>query len=318
MTMPNRFLAQVGQTALVLFFVSVASFVFLKLAPGDPVSLMLGSDYNKDSYDRLFTELGLDRPWTVQYATWLGNFVTGDWGRSFVSNEDIFRLAVMQALPVTLCLAAYAMVLALLVGIPAGVLSALKRDTWMDLCATGVAVFGNAFPSFYLGIVLIWVFGVGLGWFPTLGFVPPWENPLEGLWYLTLPAITLAAWYIGLIARVTRASLLDVLGHSYILAARARGEGATRVVWVHAMRNVLMPLTTTLGLQLGGMLRGAVMTEVVFALPGLGMMITAATLNREYTVVQAGVMLSGLLFVLVNLMVDQLYTWLDPRLRRLA
>ena len=318
MTMPNRFLAQVGQTALVLFFVSVASFVFLKLAPGDPVSLMLGSDYNKDSYDRLFTELGLDRPWTAQYATWLGNFVTGDWGRSFVSNEEIFRLAVMQALPVTLCLAAYAMVLALLVGIPAGVLSALKRDTWMDLCATGVAVFGNAFPSFYLGIVLIWVFGVGLGWFPTLGFVAPWEDPLEGLWYLTLPAITLAAWYIGLIARVTRASLLDVLGHSYILAARARGEGATRVVWVHAMRNVLMPLTTTLGLQLGGMLRGAVMTEVVFALPGLGMMITAATLNREYTVVQAGVMLSGLLFVLVNLMVDQLYTWLDPRLRRLA
>jgi peptide/nickel transport system permease protein len=318
MTMPNRFLAQVGQTALVLFFVSVASFVFLKLAPGDPVSLMLGSDYNKDSYDRLFTELGLDRPWTAQYAAWLGNFVTGDWGRSFVSNEDIFRLAVMQALPVTLCLAAYAMVLALLVGIPAGVLSALKRDTWMDLCATGVAVFGNAFPSFYLGIVLIWVFGVGLGWFPTLGFVAPWENPLEGLWYLTLPAITLAAWYIGLIARVTRASLLDVLGHSYILAARARGEGATRVVWVHAMRNVLMPLTTTLGLQLGGMLRGAVMTEVVFALPGLGMMITAATLNREYTVVQAGVMLSGLLFVLVNLLVDQLYTWLDPRLRRLA
>lgn len=316
--MPNRFLAQVGQTALVLFFVSVASFVFLKLAPGDPVSLMLGSDYNKDSYDRLFTELGLDRPWTVQYATWLGNFVTGDWGRSFVSNEDIFRLAVLQALPVTLCLAAYAMVLALLVGIPAGVLSALKRDTWMDLCATGVAVFGNAFPSFYLGIVLIWVFGVGLGWFPTLGFVAPWEDPLEGLWYLTLPAITLAAWYIGLIARVTRASLLDVLGHSYILAARARGEGATRVVWVHAMRNVLMPLTTTLGLQLGGMLRGAVMTEVVFALPGLGMMITAATLNREYTVVQAGVMLSGLLFVLVNLLVDQLYTWLDPRLRRLA
>jgi peptide/nickel transport system permease protein len=316
--MPNRVLAQVGQTALVLFFVSVASFVFLKLAPGDPVSLMLGSDYNKDSYDRLFTELGLDRPWTAQYAAWLGNFVTGDWGRSFVSNEDIFRLAVMQALPVTLCLAAYAMVLALLVGIPAGVLSALKRDTWMDLCATGVAVFGNAFPSFYLGIVLIWVFGVGLGWFPTLGFVAPWENPLEGLWYLTLPAITLAAWYIGLIARVTRASLLDVLGHSYILAARARGEGATRVVWVHAMRNVLMPLTTTLGLQLGGMLRGAVMTEVVFALPGLGMMITAATLNREYTVVQAGVMLSGLLFVLVNLLVDQLYTWLDPRLRRLA
>ncbi|MCA3070822.1 MAG: ABC transporter permease [Rhodocyclaceae bacterium] len=316
--MLNRLFAQVGQTALVLFFVSVASFVFLKLAPGDPVSLMLGSDYNKDSYDKLFTELGLDRPWAAQYASWLGSFVTGDWGRSFVSNEDIFRLAVMQALPVTLCLAAYALVLALLVGIPAGVLSALKRDTWMDLCATGVAVFGNAFPSFYLGIVLIWVFGVGLGWFPTLGFVAPWENLLEGLWYLTLPAITLAAWYIGLIARVTRASLLDVLGHNYILAARARGEGSARVVWVHAMRNVLMPLTTTIGLQLGGMLRGAVMTEVVFALPGLGMMITAATLNREYTVVQAGVMLSGLLFVVVNLVVDQLYTWLDPRLRRLA
>ncbi len=316
--MLNRILGQAGQTALVLFFVSVASFLFLKLAPGDPVSLMLGSDYSKDAYDRLYSELGLDRPWATQYFVWLGNFVTGDWGRSYVSHENIFRLAVLQALPVTLCLAAYSLVLALLIGIPAGVISALKRDTWMDLCATSVAVFGNAFPSFYLGIVLIWVFGVGLGWFPTLGFVAPWENLLEGLWYLTLPAITLAAWYVGLIARVTRASLLEVLGQGYILAARARGEPEWRVVWVHGMRNVLMPLTTTIGLQLGGMLRGAVMTEVVFALPGLGMMITSATLNREYTVVQAGVMLSGLLFVLVNLVVDQLYTWLDPRLRRLA
>ena len=149
-----------------------------------------------------------------------------------------------------------------------------------------------------------------------LGFVAPWEDFWQGLWHLTLPAVTLGAWYVGLIARITRSSLLEVMGQPYILAAKARGEPGWRVVWVHGMRNVLMPLVTVIGLQLGGMLRGAVMTEVVFSLPGLGMMVTTAVLNREYIVVQAGIMLTGLLFVAVNLAVDQTYQFLDPRIRR--
>ena len=308
--------AKLAQTLLVLLIVSAASFAFLKLAPGDPVSIMLGSDYSQASYDKLTHELGLDQPIVLQYGRWLADFVRGDWGTSYITNQDIFELAVLQALPVTLTLAALSLLIALVVGIPTGVLAALYRNSWIDVLATTLAIGGNAFPSFYLGIILIWLFGVDLGWFPVLGFVAPWEDFWQGLWHLVLPAITLGAWYVGLIARITRSSLLEVLGQPYILAAKARGEPGWRVVWVHGMRNVLMPLVTVIGLQLGGMLRGAVMTEVVFALPGLGMMVTTAVLNREYIVVQAGIMLTGLLFVAVNLAVDQTYQFLDPRLRR--
>jgi peptide/nickel transport system permease protein len=308
--------AKLAQTLLVLLIVSVASFAFLKLAPGDPVSIMLGSDFSQVSYDKLTHELGLDQPVVFQYGHWLANFVRGDWGTSYITNQNIFELAVLQALPVTLTLAALSLLIALLIGIPTGVLAALYRNSWIDVLATTLAIGGNAFPSFYLGIILIWVFGVDLGWFPVLGFVAPWEDFWQGLWHLALPAITLGAWYVGLIARITRSSLLEVLGQPYIFAAKARGEPAWRVVWVHGMRNVLMPLVTVIGLQLGGMLRGAVMTEVVFALPGIGMMVTTAVLNREYIVVQAGIMITGLLFVVVNLAVDQTYQFLDPRLRR--
>lgn len=308
--------AKLAQTLLVLLIVSAASFAFLKLAPGDPVSIMLGSDYSKSSYDQLIHELGLDQPVVFQYGNWLADFVRGDWGTSYITNQNIFELAVMQALPVTLTLAGFSLLIALVIGIPTGVLAALYRNSWVDVLATTLAIGGNAFPSFYLGILLIWLFGVDLGWFPVLGFVAPWEDFWQGLWHLVLPAVTLGAWYVGLIARITRSSLLEVMGQPYILAARARGEPGWRVVWVHGMRNVLMPLVTVIGLQLGGMLRGAVMTEVVFALPGLGMMVTTAVLNREYIVVQAGIMLTGLLFVAVNLAVDQTYQFLDPRIRR--
>lgn len=304
------------QTLLVLLIVSVASFWFLKLAPGDPVTLLLGAEYSPQAHERLTRELGLDQPVGVQYWLWLSRFVQGDWGKSFITRDDIFTQAVLQALPVTLTLAALSLALALAVGIPAGVLAALRKGGWPDLFVSSLAVVGSAFPSFYLGIVLVWVFGVGLGWFPTMGFVRPWEDLGAGLHHLALPAITLACYYTGLIAITTRASLIDVMGQPFIKAVRARGEPMSRVVGVHAMRNVLMPLVTVIGLQLGGLLRGAVMTEVVFAVPGLGSMITTAVLNREYGVVQAGIMLTALFFVLVNLLVDQLYTLLDPRLRR--
>jgi peptide/nickel transport system permease protein len=252
----------------------------------------------------------------VQYMNWLSRFVAGDWGTSYVTRDDIFKQAVLQALPVTISLAAMSLLLALLIGIPAGVLAALRRGSWVDMAVSGFSVIGSAFPSFYLAIVLIWVFGVSLNWFPTMGFVRPWEDLLSGLHHLALPTVTLASYYAGLIAITTRSSLIDVMNQPFIKAVRARGEPMSRVVGIHAMRNVLMPLVTVIGLQLGGLLRGAVMTEVVFAIPGLGMMITTAVLSREYGVVQAGIMLTALFFVMVNLLVDQLYHFLDPRLRR--
>jgi peptide/nickel transport system permease protein len=314
--MIRRVLGAIAQTALVLLVVSVVSFLFLKLSPGDPVAIMLGSDFSRESYAKLYHELGLDQPLLAQYVQWLGRFVQGDWGSSYVSKQDIFEQAVLQALPVTLTLAAFSLLIALVVGIPLGVLAAVRRNSWVDLAASAVAIGGNAFPSFYLGVVLIWVFSVSLGWFPSMGYVSPWSDFGTGLWHLALPALTLGAWYVGLIATVTRSSLLEVLEQPYMAAARARGEPEWRVILVHGMRNVLMPLVTVIGLQLGGMLRGAVMTEVVFTLPGLGMMITNAVQTREYLVVQAGIMMTALLFIAVNFTVDQTYSILDPRLRK--
>ena len=314
--MANASLKKVLQTLLVLWIVSVATFWFLKLAPGDPVTLLLGAEYSPEAYARLTKELGLDQPLVVQYAKWMGNFIHGDWGRSYITRADIFQLAVMQALPVTLWLSALALMFALVVGVPAGMVAALNRGGPIDWIVSSLSVLGSAFPSFYLGIILIWVFGVGLGWFPTMGFVRPWEDLAGGLHHLALPAMTLGLYYAGLISITTRASLIDVMGQPFISAVRARGEPMSRVVGVHAMRNVLMPLVTVIGLQLGGLLRGAVMTEVVFAVPGLGMMITTAVLSREYAVVQAGIILTALFFIVVNLLVDQAYQFLDPRLRK--
>ena len=314
--MANASFKKVLQTLLVLWIVSVATFWFLKLAPGDPVTLLLGAEYSPEAYARLTKELGSDQPLVVQYAKWMGNFVQGDWGRSYITRADIFQLAVMQALPVTLWLSALALMFALVVGVPAGMVAALNRGGPIDWIVSSLSVLGSAFPSFYLGIILIWVFGVGLGWFPTMGFVRPWEDLAGGLHHLALPAITLGLYYAGLISITTRASLIDVMGQPFISAVRARGEPMSRVVGVHAMRNVLMPLVTVIGLQLGGLLRGAVMTEVVFAVPGLGMMITTAVLSREYAVVQAGIILTALFFIVVNLLVDQAYQFLDPRLRK--
>jgi peptide/nickel transport system permease protein len=312
----NTTLKKALQTLLVLWIVSVATFWFLKLAPGDPVTLLLGAEYSPEAYARLTKELGLDQPLVAQYAKWMENFVQGDWGKSYITRADIFQLAVMQALPVTLWLSALALLFALVVGVPAGMVAALNRGGPIDWIVSSLSVLGSAFPSFYLGIILIWVFGVGLGWFPTMGFVRPWEDLAGGLHHLALPAITLGLYYAGLISITTRASLIDVMGQPFISAVRARGEPMSRVVGVHAMRNVLMPLVTVIGLQLGGLLRGAVMTEVVFAVPGLGMMITTAVLSREYAVVQAGIILTALFFIVVNLLVDQAYQFLDPRLRK--
>lgn len=306
---------KIAQTLAVLLIVSFASFGLLKLAPGDPVVLMLGSEFSQATYDDMRAQLGLDQPFLVQYLRWLGDFLTGDWGTSYVARADIYTYVVHEALPVTLTLTAASILLALLIGVPLGVVSAVRRDGWLDAVIAAGALTVTAFPSFFLGILLIWFLAVQFGIFPVMGFVPPWEEFWAGLWHLALPALTLSTFFIGMIVRVTRAAMVEVLEQPYIAAARARGEPQWRVTWVHAMRNVLMPLVTTVGLQLGGILQGAVLTETVFSLPGLGQMLTNAVLGREYVLVQAGVMLTALMFILVNLLVDLSYPVLDPRLR---
>jgi peptide/nickel transport system permease protein len=303
------------QTLMVLLIVSVVSFTLLKLAPGDPIQIMLGTEYSPESYASLMKQLGLDRPLVEQYFRWLANFVVGDWGVSYVSKAPIFHFAFVEALPVTLTLAASALGLAILIGVPLGVLSATRRGSGWDTATSIFTLTGTSFPSFYLGILLIWMFGVKLGLFPTMGFVAPWQDFWSGVAHMTLPAVTLSIYFLAMIVRMTRANLVETLEQPYIAAARARGEPNWRVVWVHGLRNILMPLVTILGLQLGALLQGAVLTETVFSLPGVGQMITNAVLNREYGIVQAGVMITACLFITTNLIVDLAYPYLDPRLR---
>lgn len=303
------------QTLMVLLIVSVVSFTLLKLAPGDPIQIMLGTEYSPEAYTSLVKQLGLDRPLVEQYFRWLGNFVVGDWGVSYVSKAPIFHFAFVEALPVTLTLAASALGLAILIGVPLGVLSATRRGSGWDAATAVFTLTGTSFPSFYLGILLIWLFGVKFGLFPTMGFVAPWQDLWAGIAHMTLPAITLSTYFLAMIVRMTRANLVEALEQPYIAAARARGEPNWRVVWVHGLRNILMPLVTILGLQLGALLQGAVLTETVFSLPGVGQMITNAVLNREYGIVQAGVMITACLFITTNLLVDLAYPYLDPRLR---
>ncbi len=302
-------------TVILLFLISVFVFGMMKLAPGDPVTVMLGSDYNPQAYARLRAELGLDRSVPEQYLIWVSRFVRGNWGYSYISGARVSRMILRDALPVTLILSFWSLLFALIIAVPSGIVAALKRNTWVDYTGMGLAIFFNSFPSFYLGIVLIWIFGVTWGWFPTMGYVSPLDDPWQSFTHMVLPAFTLGAWYAGLIARITRSSLVDVLNQGYVKAARAKGVRGPAVVYKHAMRNVMIPVVTVVGLQLGGMLRGAVMTETVFALPGIGRLVTIAVLNREYHLVQATVMVIAVMFIFVNLLVDLLYRYLNPRVR---
>ena len=306
---------KIVQTLMVMLIVSVVSFTLLKLAPGDPIQMMLDSEYSAEAHQSLVRQLGLDRPLVEQYFRWLGNFITGDWGVSHVSKTSIFQFAVVEALPVTLTLASSALFLSIVIGVPLGVLSATPRGGAWDAVTSVFTLTGTSFPSFYLGILLIWLFGVKFGLFPTMGFVAPWQDLWGGIMHMTLPAITLSTYFLAMIVRMTRANLIEVLEQPYIAAARARGEPNWRVIWVHGLRNILMPLVTILGLQLGALLQGAVLTETVFSLPGVGQMITNAVLGREYGIVQAGVMITACLFITTNLIVDLAYPYLDPRLR---
>ncbi len=308
-------LGKIGQTLVVLFIVSVATFGLLKLAPGDPVQIMLGSEYSQEAYESLTIAMGLDRPFLVQYADWAWNFVQGDWGTSFVARTDIFTYGFKEALPVTLTLASFSLAFAILIGVPLGVLSAVRKDTIFDAGSAVFALTGTAFPSFLLGILLIWFFGVKLGWFPVMGYVSPWQDFWGGIYHIILPALTLSTYFIAMITRLTRATLIEVMDQPYITAARARGEPSWRVIWVHGVRNIAMPLVTILGLQLGTLLQGTVLTETVFNMPGIGQMLTSAVLGREYGVVQAGVMMTAFLFIGINLLVDLSYPILNPRLR---
>jgi peptide/nickel transport system permease protein len=291
---------------LLLWLVTVVVFGLLHLTPGDPASLMLGEQATPEQIRDLRRSLGLDEPLLTQYTRFLGHAVRGDFGMSIRAQRPALEV-VLERLPATLLLAAGAFTFALALGLPIGVLSAAKRLSLWDHGSMALALMGQSMPVFWLGLMLIIVFSVHLRWLPVSGA----GGPL----HLVLPAITLGTFLIGLIIRLTRSSMLEVLGQDYVRTARAKGLGERAVIIRHALRNALIPVVTLLGLQLGILLGGAVITETVFAWPGVGMVTVTAIHQRDYPVVQCAVLVSAVLVVSINWAVDVLYHVLDPRIR---
>jgi peptide/nickel transport system permease protein len=299
-------LRRLGQAALTLLGVSVLVFVVLRVLPGDPAKMLLPEGAPQSAVDELNRHLGLREPLHVQYALFIRSVIRGDFGQSFQYRAPALRV-VTERLAATAQLALTAMFLTGVVGVSLGIVAAVRRGTRYDFASTLFAVLGQSLPNFWLGIMLILLFGVALRWLPTSGF--------ESWRHLILPAVTLAAFPTALVARLTRSSMLEILGRDYIRTGRAKGLAERAVVLRHALRNAAVPVLTVLGLQIGTLLGGAVITESVFAWPGMGKLVVDAIFFRDFPVVQTVLIFSATIFVLINLVVDLLYTVIDPRIR---
>jgi peptide/nickel transport system permease protein len=300
----------------VLAGVSVIVFMVLHLSPGDPVEIMLGTQATEEDRTRLRADLGLDQPLHVQYVRWLGHVVRGDLGRSLFMRRPVLG-EVLGRLQATLILTGTALLLSTTLGIALGVASATRPNSLLDRVSAMASLFGASMPSFWLGIVLMVVFALWLGWLPASGMYAPYGGGdlRDLLAHLALPAVTLAAASVTIIARLTRATMLETLGQDYIRTARAKGVVERRVVLRHGLKNAMIPIITVIGVQAGYLLGGAVLTETVFAWPGVGTLMVQGILARDFPLVQGCVLVVALSFVLVNLAVDLLYAWFDPRIR---
>jgi peptide/nickel transport system permease protein len=299
-------LRRLVQSALTLLGVSVFVFVILRVLPGDPAKMLLPEGAPQSAIEELNRQLGLREPLHLQYGLFLQSVFRGDFGQSFQYRAPALQV-VVERLPATIQLTLAAMILTMSVGVSIGIVAAVRRGTRYDYAGTMLAVLGQSLPNFWLGIMLILLFGVALRWLPTSGF--------EGFRHLILPAVTLAAFPTALVARLTRSSMLEILNLDFIRTGRAKGLGEGTVVLRHALRNAAIPVLTVIGLQIGTLLGGAVITESVFAWPGMGKLIVDAIFFRDFPVVQTVLILSATVFVVINLVVDLLYTIIDPRIR---
>ncbi len=301
-------------TIPVLFLVTIGVFALLHLTPGDPIDAMMAESQDAAAKAHLRRELGLDRPLAVQYAAWMGRLLHGDLGRSIRNGEPVIEDVGRRIRP-SLELAGLAMTISLAIAFPVGIVSAVRRNRAADRVGTTFALFGICMPNFLLALLLIFLFGVTLRWLPISGYVDPLEEPLEGLRSLALPAVTLGLALAAVVTRTLRSSMLEALAEDYVRTARAKGLPESRVVRRHVLRNALIPVVTVLGLQFGTLIGGAVITEYVFALPGVGRLVVDAVFARDYPLVQGVVLLIALGFIASNLVVDVLYGIIDPRIR---
>ncbi len=295
----------------------VATLVFfgLRAIPGDPVVQFLGAEYSPEAAEALNKKLGLDEPVYVQYFKWLSNTIQGDLGDSIATGETVDE-AIRTGFPKTISIAFVAFVLALVIAIPTGVIAALKRNSWIDYVVSVIAFIGVSMPSFWFGIILIILFAVRLNWLPAVGYSSIED---DGLWewfkHLVLPALAVGAGFSAILMRFVRAGLLEVLGSDFIRTARAKGLSERSVIIRHALRNALIPVVTIAGIQLALLLSGTVIIEIVFSIRGLGRILVGAILDKDYPIVQGVILLVSVIFVLANLVVDIIYTFLDPRIR---
>jgi len=299
----------------VLFLVTVGIFVIIRLSPGDPALTYAGEDKDPATIAALRVQLGLDQPIPIQYVAWLSRAVQGDLGRSFQTNQRVVA-AIGERIPVTFELGLAALIISVSAALVVGILSAVRRNSAVDLLTTSVTLAGVSFPNFYLGLLLILLFAYVVPGhiFPPGGYVPFSQDPLENLRRMVLPAVTVATASLAVNLRQVRSSLLDVFGHDYIRTARAKGLPERVVVTRHALKNALIPVVTIIGIQIGAIIEGAIITETIFFIPGIGRLAVQAIPSQDYPIVQGVVLVSALSFMLSTLAVDILYAFLDPRI----
>ena len=310
-----RFIGQRIAIAIpTLVIVSMFVFGLQHLLPGDPILILAGEERDPELIERLRERYRLNDPIPVQYVVWLGNVLQGDLGVSLRTNQPVLEL-IAEKLPVTIQLAVMAMIVAMLIGVPAGILSAVKKGTIVDYTANVIALSGLSIPNFWLGIMLILLVSVHLGWLPASGYESPFVDPLRSLETMIMPAFVLGTALAATLMRHTRSAMLGVLKADYVRTARAKGLRERRVVLKHAFRNGLLPIVTLSALLFGELLAGAVLTEQIFTIPGFGKLIVDAVFNRDYAVVQGVVLCTAVGFILMNLIADVLYALLNPRIR---
>jgi len=300
----------------VLVMVTFFVYALLLLMPGDPVRALIGHGeaLDPEQIEIIRHEMGLDKPIVVQYGAWLSRVVQGDFGRSHAAKLRVSEI-LRDRIPVTVQLGIAAWIWSLLIAIPAGIISAIRRGSKLDIAATVISIGGVALPSFWLGIVLILVFGVLLGWLPTHGFVNLWDDPIEFLRHLVLPAFCGGLAGAGLTMRQTRSAMLEVMAQDYIRTARAKGLKERTVIWVHALKNALLPVVTLMGLSIGRLMGGTVVIETLFGIPGVGRQMVSSITARDFPVVQAITLIVCLTVMVANLLTDLVYAYLDPRIR---
>jgi peptide/nickel transport system permease protein len=297
-----------------LLLLSMASFALVHVIPGDPALVMMGGEGTAQAVAELREQLGLNRPLPVRYLEWLGQIARGDLGQSLYNKTRVSE-ELLWRMPTTLALVALALLFSLLIGIPAGLLSAAFRNSWIDHAARLLTLVSLSLPSFWLGLMLIILFSLKLDLLPIVGYEPITRGVGRALPYLILPSLSLGAYLAALLTRLTRSSMLEVLGQDYVRTARAKGLRGRAVLMRHALRNALIPIVTVIGINVGILLGGSAVIETVFVLPGVGQLVVRSLYNRDLPVIQGLILYVAVVYVLVNLLVDILYTYLDPRLR---